>query len=88
MDREAWLPAKVGGGSHLFFCRVVHMNIRSALLPCSLLLFSCSLLPKDHAGTAGKGQVAGEAGQEASASEQVVTAAALPEVRYYLIADT
>ena len=64
------------------------MNIRSALLPCSLLLFSCSLLPKDHAGTAGEGQVAGEAGQEASASEQVVTAAALPEVRYYLIADT
>jgi hypothetical protein len=69
-------------------CRVVHMNIRSALLPCSLLLFSCSQLPKDQAGTAGEGQVADQAVQPASASEQVVTAVALPEVRYYLIADT
>ncbi len=60
------------------------MNIRSALLPCSLLLFSCSQLPKYEAGTAGEGQGA----QQASASEEVVTAAALPEVRYYLIADT
>jgi len=63
----------------MFFCRVVHMNIRSALLPCSLLLFGCSQLPKDQVG---------EASQETSASEEMVTAVALPEVRYYLIADT
>ena len=64
------------------------MNIRSALLPCSLLLFSCSQLPKYQAGTAGEGQVADEAVQPASAPAEVLTAAALPEVRYYLIADT
>ena len=63
----------------MFFCRVVHMQIRLALFPCSLLLFSCSQLPKD--------QVA-ETAQQASAPEEMVTAAALPEVRYYLIADT
>ena len=63
----------------MFFCRVVHMNIRSALLPCSLLLFGCSQLPKD--------QVA-EIAQSASAPEEVVAATSLPEVRYYLIADT
>jgi hypothetical protein len=55
------------------------MNLRTALLPCSLLLFSCSQLPKDQVG---------EAAQVASASEEMVTAASLPEVRYYLIADT
>jgi len=55
------------------------MNLRTALIPCSLLLFSCSQLPKD--------QVA-ETAQQASATEEMVAAAALPEVRYYLIADT
>jgi hypothetical protein len=55
------------------------MKIRLALLPCSLLLFSCSQLPKDQVGGAA---------QQASATEEMVTARALPEVRYYLIADT
>jgi hypothetical protein len=64
------------------------MNIRSALLPCSLLLFSCNQLPKYQAGTAGEGQVAEEAVQPTPAPQEVVAAAALPEVRYYLIADT
>ncbi len=58
------------------------MNIRSALLPCSLLLFSCSQLPKYEAGTAG------EVAQPTPSPQEAVTAAALPEVRYYLIADT
>ena len=64
------------------------MNIRSALLPCSLLLFSCSQLPKEQAGIAGEGQVADGAVQPTPASQEVVAAAFLPEVRYYLIADT
>jgi hypothetical protein len=55
------------------------MKIRLALLPCSLLLFSCNQLPKDQVG---------EAAPPITASEEVVTAMALPEVRYYLIADT
>ena len=55
------------------------MNIRTALLPCSLLLFACSQLPES--------QVA-EPAQPASAPEEVVAATSLPEVRYYLIADT
>ena len=58
------------------------MNIRSALLPCSLLLFSCSQLPKYEAGAAG------EVAQPTPAPQEVVAAADLPEVRYYLIADT
>ena len=64
------------------------MNIRSALLPCSLLLFSCSQFPQEQAGTAGEVQVTDQAIQSASVPPEVVTAAALPEVRYYLIADT
>ena len=57
------------------------MNIRSALLPCSLLLFSCTQIPKDQAGMAGEVQ-------PTPAPQEVVAAADLPEVRYYLIADT
>ena len=57
------------------------MNIRSALLPCSLLLFSCTQIPKDQAATAGEVQ-------PTPAPQEAVAAADLPEVRYYLIADT
>ena len=39
-------------------------------------------------GCAGEDQVADQAVQPASAPAEVLTAAALPEVRYYLIADT
>ena len=63
------------------------MNIRSTLLPCSLLLFSCTEIPKDQTGIAREGQVADEAVQPPSASEELVAAVALPEVRYYLVAD-
>lgn len=55
------------------------MNFRTALLPCSLLLFGCSQLPQD---------LSNETSQEASTSEEIVAATSLPEVRYYLIADT
>ena len=57
------------------------MNIRSALLPCSLLLFSCTQIPKDQAATDGEVQ-------PTPAPQEAVAAADLPEVRYYLIADT
>ena len=55
------------------------MNIRLTLLPCSLLLFSCTQLSKDQGG---------EAAPPVAASLEVATAMDLPEVRYYLIADT
>jgi len=63
------------------------MNIRLTLLPCSLLLFSCTEITKDQTGNAPQGQVADEAVQPIPVSEEMVAAVALPEVRYYLVAD-
>ncbi len=71
------------------FCRVVYMNSRSILLPFSLLAAGCAQAPQDEAAT--EGQVVDQVIQTEAArpaAPEEVEPAALPEVRYYLIADT
>jgi len=60
--------------------------ISLSLLSCSLLLACCAQAPEDLGpATAGPTE---EVAQQPSAPPEAVEAAALPEVRYYLIADT
>jgi starvation-inducible outer membrane lipoprotein len=69
-------------------------SIRSILIPWSLMLTACIGAPEGQIESSGQAPVSGEAVQpdevepQQSAAAASAETASLPEVRYYLIADT